>query len=64
MPASARSDVPMQTHLDFFVDDLDEAEALLLQHGATTPECQPHREDGLAVMRDPAGHLFCIATRV
>jgi hypothetical protein len=55
----------MQTHLDFFVDGLDEAEALLLQqHGATTPECQPHREDGLAVMRDPAGHLFCIATRV
>jgi Glyoxalase-like domain len=58
------SDVPMQIHLDFFVDDLDKAEALLHQHGATTPEFQPHRENGLVVMLDPAGHPFCIGTRV
>jgi hypothetical protein len=29
------ADVPMQIHLDFFADDLDEAEALLHKHGAT-----------------------------
>ncbi|HET8659650.1 MAG TPA: VOC family protein [Micromonosporaceae bacterium] len=37
---------------------------LLHQHGATAAEYQPHRENGLVVMRDPAGHLFCIGTRV
>lgn len=63
-PTWPSSDVPMQIHLDFSVDDLDEAEALLHQHGTTTAEYQPHRENGLVVMRDPAGHLFCIGTRV
>ena len=50
--------------LDFFADDLDETEALLRQLGATTPDYQPHREDGLVVMLDPAGHPFCIGTRI
>jgi hypothetical protein len=53
----------MQIHLDFFVDNLNEAEALLHQHGATTPEYQPHKDNGLRVMLDPAGHPFCIANR-
>ncbi len=63
-PTWPSSDVPIQIHLDFFADDLDGAEALLHQHGATTPEYQPHRESGLVVMLDPAGHPFCIGTRV
>lgn len=63
-PTWPSSDVPMQIHLDFFADDLDETEALLRQFGATTPAYQPHREDGLVVMLDPAGHPFCIGTRV
>lgn len=54
----------MQIHFDFYADDLDEAEALLRRHGATTPEFQPHRGDGLVVMLDPAGHPFCIGTRL
>lgn len=33
--------VPQQVHLDFEVDDLDEAEARLLELGATRPGHQP-----------------------
>lgn len=62
-PTWPQPDVPMQIHLDFYVDDLAEAQARLQRHGATTPEYQPHREDGLMIMADPAGHLFCIGTR-
>ncbi|WP_331767575.1 VOC family protein [Embleya sp. NBC_00896] len=51
--------VPQQIHLDFAVDDLDEAEALLLKLGATKPEHQPggHR---WRIFTDPAGHPFCL----
>ncbi|MET7893469.1 VOC family protein [Streptomyces mirabilis] len=50
---------PQQSHLDFAVDDLDEAEALLLQWGATKPEYQPGG-DRWRVFADPAGHPFCL----
>jgi hypothetical protein len=63
-PTWPSADVPIQVHLDFFVDDLDQAEALLHEHGATTADYQPHRDNGLLVMLDPAGHPFCIGTRV
>ena len=63
-PTWPAADVPMQIHFDFYADDLDEAEALLRRHGATTPEFRPHRGDGLVVMLDPAGHPFCIGTRL
>jgi hypothetical protein len=62
-PTWPSADVPMQIHLDFFADDLEQTEGLLHQHGATTPDYQPHRENGLIVMLDPAGHPFCIGTR-
>jgi hypothetical protein len=62
-PTWPSADVPMQIHLDFAVDDLGRVEKLLWQHGATTPEYQPHRDDGHVVMLDPAGHPFCIGTR-
>ncbi|MGC0415965.1 VOC family protein [Embleya sp. AB8] len=51
--------VPQQVHLDFAVDDFDEAEALLLALGATKPEYQPNGERG-RVLVDPAGHPFCL----
>jgi len=51
--------VPQQIHLDFEVDDLDAAEALLLELGATKPEDQPGG-DRWRVFTDPAGHPFCL----
>ncbi|WP_329472625.1 VOC family protein [Streptomyces sp. NBC_01723] len=51
--------VPQQLHLDFAVDDLDEAEARLLGLGAGRPDHQPN-EERWRVLTDPAGHPFCI----
>lgn len=62
-PTWPSTEVPMQFHMEFYVADLVEAEGRLQSLGATTPEYQVHRDDGLVVMLDPAGHPFCIATR-
>lgn len=62
-PTWPSSDVPMQVHLDLWVDDLDHAQARLHRLGATTVEPQPPGPGRLIVMRDPAGHLFCICAR-
>lgn len=52
--------VPQQLHMCFKVEqDLDEAEAQLLELGAGKPEYQPH-EDTWRVLIDPAGHPFCL----
>ncbi|MFE5487516.1 VOC family protein [Streptomyces sp. NPDC056527] len=51
--------VPQQFHFDFDVDDLDEAEAHLLQLGAAKPDHQPN-EARWRVLTDPAGHPFCV----
>lgn len=56
--------VPMQLHLELFVDDLADAEARLTALGATVPSFQPHRAEGNVVLLDPAGHPLCIASRV
>ncbi|MDF9810895.1 VOC family protein [Streptomyces sp. SPB162] len=53
--------VPQQSHLDFKVDDLDEAEAALLTLGATRPE-DPPNDGAWRVLLDPAGHPFCLTT--
>ncbi|MBZ4014944.1 VOC family protein [Streptomyces purpurogeneiscleroticus] len=50
--------VPQQFHLDFAVDDLDEAEARLLELGAGKPDHQPNER--WRVLTDPAGHPFCL----
>jgi hypothetical protein len=47
-------------HIDFKVDNLPEAEALALRHGATKSEIQYY--DTSTVMFDPAGHPFCLST--
>ncbi|WP_329594978.1 VOC family protein [Streptomyces sp. NBC_01005] len=53
--------VPQQLHICFDVeDDLDEAEARLLELGAAKPEFQPHDEARARVFTDPAGHPFCL----
>ncbi|MFF3908974.1 VOC family protein [Streptomyces sp. NPDC001848] len=54
--------VPQQIHLDFAVDDLDKAEALLLESGADRPEYQPGG-DRWRVLTDPAGHPCCLVRR-
>ncbi|MYR14803.1 VOC family protein [Streptomyces sp. SID724] len=54
--------IPQQFHLDFDVDDLDEAEAWLLDLGASKPKYQPN-EDRWRVLIDPAGHPFCLTAK-
>ncbi len=51
----------MQIHLDFYVDDLDAAEARVLAAGATKYDFQPN-DDHCHVFADPAGHPFCLTT--
>ncbi|WP_217576559.1 VOC family protein [Streptomyces sp. GbtcB7] len=52
--------VPQQLHICFKVDeDLEEAEARLLELGAGKPYHQPHGAKA-RVLTDPAGHPFCI----
>jgi predicted enzyme related to lactoylglutathione lyase len=51
-------EVPQQMHLDVMVDDLDAAEAAVLDLGATKHEHQPGTS--FRVFLDPAGHPFCL----
>jgi hypothetical protein len=53
--------VPMQMHLDFYVDDLAATEARVLAAGATKFAFQPN-SDHCFVYADPAGHPFCLST--
>ncbi|WP_282693115.1 VOC family protein [Streptomyces sp. CC208A] len=61
-PTWPAGEVPPQLHLDFEVDDLDEAVAALTALGATLPPHQP-RPDLWRVLLDPAGHPFCVSPR-
>jgi predicted enzyme related to lactoylglutathione lyase len=51
-------DVPQQMHIDVDVDDLDAAEAAVLELGATKHDHQPGTT--FRVFLDPAGHPFCL----
>jgi len=53
--------VPIQLHLDFYVDDLTATQARVLAAGATRYDFQPNAEHCL-VFADPAGHPFCLST--
>lgn len=53
--------VPMQIHLDFFVDDLEATGARASAAGATLLDDQPNADHCL-VFADPAGHPFCLST--
>ena len=48
----------MMVHLDFGVDDVDEAVAWATEAGATVAPHQPN--DHVRVMFDPEGHPFCL----
>jgi catechol-2,3-dioxygenase len=48
----------MSLHLDFEVDDLDEAVAHAVESGAELAAYQP--QANVRVMLDPAGHPFCL----
>src|SRR5829696_2716392 len=52
-PAWPGQDVPQQMHIDVIVDDLDTAEAAVLELGATKHEHQPGTT--FRVFLDPAG---------
>lgn len=60
-PQWPEGDVPMQMHLEFFVDDLAATEARVLAAGATKFDHQPN-SDHCFVYADPAGHPFCLTT--
>jgi len=47
-------------HIDFYVDNLEEAVQYALKHGAKKAEIQYF--DTSTVMLDPAGHPFCLST--
>ena len=51
-------DVPQQMHIDVAVEDLDVAEAAVLELGATKHNHQPGTT--FRVFLDPAGHPFCL----
>ncbi|HEY9290002.1 MAG TPA: VOC family protein [Microlunatus sp.] len=53
--------IPMQMHLDFFVDDLAATEERVLAAGAMRFGFQPN-SDHCFVYADPAGHPFCLST--
>lgn len=48
----------MMLHLDFEVDDLEEATAHAVGLGARVAEYQPQTD--VRVLLDPAGHPFCV----
>ena len=60
-PVWPGADVPMQMHLDFFVDDLEATGARAVAAGATLLDFQPN-SDHCFVYADPAGHPFCLST--
>jgi hypothetical protein len=57
-PEWPTQEVPQQMHLDVIVDDLDSAEAAVLELGATKHKHQP--STSFRVFLDPAGHPFCL----
>ena len=57
-PAWPTQQLPQQMHLDVIVEDLDTAEAAVLELGATKHEHQPGTS--FRVFLDPAGHPFCL----
>jgi hypothetical protein len=61
-PTWPDSERPQQSHLDFYVEDLAEAEAAAVGFGASKPDVQP-AEEKYRVLLDPAGHPLCLCLR-
>ncbi|MEV7625064.1 VOC family protein [Actinoplanes sp. NPDC089786] len=60
-PTWPTQDRPQQMHLDMLVDDLDAAEAVVIELGATRHPEQP--DTSFRIFLDPAGHPFCLCLR-
>jgi catechol 2,3-dioxygenase-like lactoylglutathione lyase family enzyme len=52
---------PQQLHIDFIVDDADEAQKWAIDLGARLLDASPEH-DTFRVYADPAGHPFCLCT--
>lgn len=59
-PAWPNPNGSKQFHLDLAVEDIDAAEALALELGATRADPQPG--ETWRVLIDPAGHPFCLTS--
>lgn len=65
-PTWPEGDTPQQSHMDFFVDNLDSVENDVLKLGAIKAEFQPGSPVSpdevyeFRVYLDPAGHPFCL----
>lgn len=65
-PTWPEGDTPQQSHMDFFVEDLDAAEKEVMKLGATKAEFQPGSPVApdevyeFRVYFDLAGHPFCL----
>ena len=57
-PSWPTQETPQQMHFDVIVEDLDTAEAAVLELGATKHPHQPGTS--FRVFLDPAGHPFCL----
>jgi catechol 2,3-dioxygenase-like lactoylglutathione lyase family enzyme len=55
-------DPPQQIHLDLWVEDIEEAHALVMALGATLLKAAEGNDepDDFQVYADPAGHPFCL----
>jgi L-amino acid N-acyltransferase YncA len=53
---------PRRVHLDFRVDDLEDAEKHVIEQGAVLADHQPGGER-FRVFADPAGHPFCLVDK-
>jgi len=60
-PEWLTSGVPQQMHLDVLVDDLDDAQPLVLALGARLLD-DSDKPIGYRVYADPVGHPFCLVT--
>jgi hypothetical protein len=56
-------DRPKHMHLDIAVADLETAVSRAVRLGASQEDVQPS-PDRWRVMRDPAGHIFCLSDRI
>lgn len=59
-PTWPSSEVPMQSHFELVVEDLDVARAAMVELGATVAVQPEPADPHLTVMLDPAGHPFCL----
>ncbi|MGN6793895.1 MAG: VOC family protein [Streptosporangiaceae bacterium] len=57
-PRWPSQELPQQMHIDVWVDDLDAAEAAVVDLGATRQQSPPSTT--CRVFLDPAGHPFCL----